>query len=152
MLVSTSCFWACYIRNFPIFLNIPYSLIQSQMIKHMTSEKQINWKAFKYYWKISMLDICGLFHGPNQKIYINLSSAYPCQTDRNFLLFYRWGNKGQKMEYIGQYKKKVAKIEFTFRFELLVNVLSNTSTFPLKAYFNERKRVNKWRGQEMKIT
>lgn len=41
------------------------------------------------------------------------------------------------MEYTGQFEKKVAKTEFTLRFELLVNVLSASSTFPLKAYTNE---------------
>lgn len=35
------------------------------------------------------------------------------------------------------YKKNVTKTEFTFRFELLVNVLSTTSTFALKVYANE---------------
>lgn len=41
------------------------------------------------------------------------------------------------MEYVGQYKKNVAKTEFTVRFELLVNVLPTISTFLLKAYVNE---------------
>lgn len=35
------------------------------------------------------------------------------------------------------YKKNVTKTEFAFRFELLVNILSTISTFPLKAYANE---------------
>lgn len=41
------------------------------------------------------------------------------------------------MEYVGQYKKRVVKTEFTFRSELMVNVLSTTSTFPLKSYANK---------------
>lgn len=68
---------------------------------------------------------------------INRSSAYPFQIDRNFLPFYRWGNKSQKMEYVGQHKKRVVKTEFTFRSELMVNVLSTTATFPLKSYANK---------------
>ena len=41
------------------------------------------------------------------------------------------------MEWVGQYKKRVAKIEFKFWFELLVSVLSTTSTFLLKVYASE---------------
>lgn len=66
-------------RNFPYFLNIPQSPIQSHLIMYMTFEKQRNWRAFKYCWKISMPNICGLFPGTVQKHHINWSSTYPYQ-------------------------------------------------------------------------
>lgn len=83
-----------------------------------------------------MPDIYAVFHGTIQKHCANWSSAYLWQID-SFSLFIRWGKRNQKMEWADQYVKKVTKTKSKFTSELLVNILSTTSTFPLMVYPNE---------------